>query len=218
MELDDIIIGPPTPSQSAYFLALGRFMHAFAQVERTLFHVLWKQSGTSYEVAKAVFSGARADTARDYINRILDATDQARPPELTRAFAQFGIITKARNDIVHYGADFEAPEQFTVSNFIAAHVPSKRQTTVISAEILDDMRADLTPIGGVLASHLWRLVCAEEGLKTSRMDQMLATYAEQIPWRYKPQRLSPQPIEPPVPPPERKPWRGTSPKKRKSPP
>jgi len=163
----------------AYYLSLGRFTQTWAQVEAILAVLLRLVSGVDQKVAPAIFSGTRADQAKNFVKRILAARGEELDPVLKRAFDQFGTINSTRNDIVHYGAQFEEDEPI-VSNYLAAHTPEALRRHSVPPKTLDAMNQDLGTIQAAVAYYL---------LKDSPSDVLPAR--EQIrqialaPWRYK---------------------------------
>src|SRR5436309_9296797 len=105
-----------------YYLALGQFIDKFAQVEKMLALTLWIRSKVTPDVARAVFSGVRADGATGYITRVLTVTnaDQATKDEYQSIFTQIGLINAARNSIVHYGTEFNDTGEYVTSNRFVA--------------------------------------------------------------------------------------------------
>ena len=121
-----------TPTETAaqvrrdYYLALGRFVSQFAHTEGLMQLTLRHFAGLGDDIGSALLSGVRADQARDLINRVLDARRRpATKMELKRHFDHFGLITKIRNDILHYGVEFETTEILLISNDRDAHIPEK---------------------------------------------------------------------------------------------
>src|SRR5205823_6392002 len=111
---------------SAYHECLGRFIRAFAATEGTMNGALREFSKVTGPVARAIFSGTRAEAAKQYITRIMDAEHyrQEIKDELKNVFNQLGLINSARNEILHYGTQFEG-DQFIVTNAAKAHLPSR---------------------------------------------------------------------------------------------
>lgn len=176
---------PFQTSRADYFAGLGELIHTFAQVEAQLQYALWEEAGVSSEVAKAIFSGVRLDQGKDYINRLTDALGRPRDPLLARGFAQLTALNKARNDIVHYGARFEAG-LMQVSTEIAAHTPDRIRITPISKEILEAMISDLLHIKWIIQIHMIGLQ------RQTRDHARWVSEATERPWRYTP----PQPPSP----------------------
>ena len=159
-------------------------MHTFAQVEAQLQYALWAEAGVTPEVAKAVFSGVRIDQGKSYIVRLMDSLGRKRDPLLAHGFAQLTEINNVRNDIVHYGARFEAG-LMVVSTEIAAHTPEKLRVTPVSKEILEAMTSDLLHIKWIIMLHMLQL---ERPLPDQ---EKRVKEAFERPWRYKP---PPQPL------------------------
>lgn len=188
---------PPkaTPAQlreaSEYWAALGHFIDLFARAESMLQVLLWRKAGVTHQVAQAVFSGVRIDAAKDFINRIHAANDEERDPQLIETFEQLGVISKARNDIVHFGTVTSGTDRF-MTNALLAHVPAKVRTVVVSASILDDMTADLVRI----VLHLAKVASSDE----DRAKIEAAFPETRGPWRYRPlPRALPESMNPRTP-------------------
>jgi len=183
----------------AYWAALGEFISAFSWTETLLFEVLVHESGVSRDTARAVFSGARIDTMKDFINRLREARGEDRDPHLTRALEQLGMITRARNDIVHYGIQTEIDGSLIVSNERVAHIERSLRRYPMSVTILGDMRRDLAFIDMMLMQHMkWGYLTPTE------LEEL-----RNVPWLYKPHAPSQT---------EKKPPRTPQGSKRRSPP
>ena len=128
-----------------YYIALGRFLTAYAHVEGNTLVVLRHCSKVTNEVGQCLFAGTRASAAIDFIKRIADAqewTDEQREP-LEIVTAQLGEITRARNDILHYGTNSTGKdsEWYTTNEFVA-HTSNRIRRTKITPDILGDMTHD----------------------------------------------------------------------------
>ncbi len=100
-----------TKVRTDYFKALGKFIHEFSETESVLAAILEKMTEVDILVARALFSGVRAEAATKYIARLQEALKSPTEErnEIQAVFTQLGIITLIRNDIVHYGTDFYGP-------------------------------------------------------------------------------------------------------------
>ena len=164
-----------------YFLALGRFVSVFAQVESMLATVLWKHAGVPPPLAQAVFSGVRTEAAMQYIRRIADAQNwpAAHKTNIELVFAQLSALTKLRNDILHFGASMDEPSVWTVSNKNFVHIPDRVRETKITSNILDDASWDLGRIVVWCVIEGW----ADDDLR--RPDVLIRFLNEHPTWRYK---------------------------------
>lgn len=164
--------------------ALGHFVHEFAFVERFLFLQLVIEAELPMEVAQAIFSDAKIDKAKDTFKRIRASKGLPMPEVLDRAFQQLGIITRARNDMLHYGTEQKDEQTLYVSNRLVAHIEERKREFLISVDILNEMHADIQTIQACFAVHLL----------TGRAPQPFIDAgfgsAAQAPWRYKPQKPS----------------------------
>src|SRR5215217_3261382 len=112
---------------SKYYDAVGRFVSMFSTVEEYMQRALWRCSGIAAPIAPAIFSGTRVDAASGYIKRIAEAQNWPKEEreELDEIVSQLSEITRLRNDILHYGANWSSPTELTVSNELLAHTPAK---------------------------------------------------------------------------------------------
>jgi len=183
-------------AQRSYWEALGQFVSRFAEIERAMQILLRSIAGVHDHVGKAVFSGVRADAAKDLINRTLDAKgDETTKAALKRHFEQFGIITKIRNDILHYGAQFDSLNRATISNAIVTHIPDRLRKFQITPDDLEDMTIDLN----VIKIGIYVALGLEYGSK-----EWLAHWypLSQSPWLYKQPPPASQSGRPPKTPPK----------------
>ena len=164
-----------------YWFHLGKFIHAFAQIEAQLLLLLVRTAGLSGIKAGALFHGIRQEGARDSINNLLQATKQfEKKRRLESSFAQIATIGTVRNNIVHWGARLDGFGLFVVSN--SERKPLKRKTYSVTIDEFRSMNSDLSRISFILM--------AERGyIKASH--EMIEKYAL-LPWLYKP----PQPCPP----------------------
>lgn len=162
---------------SNYFFRLGMFIHKFAEVEKWLLMALAKQAKVKSPLAQALFPGVRIDVAKTTIRRIREVEGIPESEILKRAFDQLTCITTLRNDLVHYGAQFQGDWEPHVSNQVAA-MPGKERKTVATPELLNQATIDLQTI--MTAIFLEFFQNEEENLEQSLID------SAQQPWRYKP--------------------------------
>jgi hypothetical protein len=176
-----------------YWQALGQFIEYFASIEGLMFNFLAFYAKVEDPIAKAVFSGVRADAAMDYIRRIVAVNDPGdeRRHELDNVFKQLKSISDARNDIVHYMSFVTSDLGRIVSNISRAHLTKNIKERPVSPAILKTMTTDLEKIGLHLVMH-WVLPNAS-----------LAERARQEPilnnaWRYKPPQDQTMKVNKPV--------------------
>jgi len=179
---------------NAYWRSLGEFIDVFSKIESELQVLIWQETKVPADMAKAIFSGFRIDQAKDLINRARESNGRPEEARLKRAFAQLTVITKARNDIVHYGAKFNG-EAFAVSNDIAAHVPNRRRTFEVSPQILDAMINDLWTINCAIGAYKFSLALEEfgpDGMSSVPEAIRVLQKAADVPWQY----IQPPPPQP----------------------
>lgn len=126
-----------------YWRALGKFLHQFARLERTLHSTLCHFSGIESPMAQAVFSGLRADACIGAIKRILEAMDDDEVAErLENPLAWVGVISNARNHIIHWGAFPTAGADLISINDFLAHSPERLRSIPVTCAILADLNSD----------------------------------------------------------------------------
>lgn len=138
-----------------YHETLGEFIAGFATVETEMQKLLRRYAGVDEAVAKAIFSGVRAETGMSFIRRLSEAkgASSAAKEDLTDVFAQLGAINKLRNVVLHYGTDFDEGGNLIATNALVAHSADSLQTHPISARILTDLCFDLHKITLHLRYH-----------------------------------------------------------------
>lgn len=169
------------PAVEAYTASLGKFLHRFAYLEGELQRLLWSESHVDEATATAVFSGVRTLDAIGRCRRIWEAHGIEPSAMLLRAFGQIEVLNGVRNAILHFGARFERDE-LVVANW-RAHTKKVASARPISAEILNQMTADLITIEGALIAHF---MTYSVGRGQEIREQFLR--AAQAPWRYTPPR------------------------------
>ncbi|QTN19190.1 hypothetical protein HZ989_13335 [Brevundimonas sp. AJA228-03] len=135
----------PFPEMDAYLTHLGLFIHEFARCERALHQLLIFHAGVTDEVAGAIFTGARVDTAKDFINRILDGTgNKETKARLSDPFAQLTLIAGVRNHLVHWGTSHtQGVPDFLISNAHLKPGPGREKEYRASVDDLKNMTMDL---------------------------------------------------------------------------
>lgn len=93
--------------RAPYWTALGMFLEEYSAVELFITLCLYDLAGVPHGVGRIIFSGTRVDLASTWIRKLAVAkgVQPARRRMLFRSLDQLSIITKARNDILHYGPD-----------------------------------------------------------------------------------------------------------------
>jgi hypothetical protein len=188
-ENNQVVNRPRHKDVSAYYETLGRFIQGFANAEGTINGALREFSKVTGPVARAIFSGTRAEAAKSLITRILDAENysQGIKDELKNVFDQLGLINSARNDIVHYGTQFEETDRFVVTNADRAHLPSRVSTMAVSSKILEQMMADLNKI---CLTVVVRVMALSDQKAASHLGRALGPLLQR-PWQYKPTKPVP---------------------------
>jgi hypothetical protein len=171
-----------------YYQALGRFVAEFTEIEGGLQVALWNFAKVKSPIAQAVFSGVRADDAANKITRIADAENwsQKKRDNWQAITTRLGILRTLRNDILHYGAEWQIEGDWIVTNRGFVHKPEKIVNTPISVQILSDATADLEK----LSLHIFHFIFADEG---TPLGMATIRAAIEQPWRYTPPSPAPPP-------------------------
>lgn len=135
--------------------ALGRFILRFANTESILFTTLCVVCHVHPKIGQAIFSGTRADAAIQYIKRVFQVVNM--PGNLKASyedlFEHFTQINSARNLILHYGIS-SVGDEFVATDKLKALTEDRVRSMPVSAEILDQMSADLEKINATLMLNL----------------------------------------------------------------
>ena len=171
---------PVFAAYGEYWLALGKFVSAFADAEVMTTLILGHFAKTSPQVSQAIFSGTRGKAAIDYINRICEAENLPRDADLESAFTQFQILTDVRNTILHHGARIDGEGLVATNDAMAYLLPRTIKRSPISAGMLDEMAQDAETIRLklIVFTMRGRSIAYPEGV------QSLVDLAAR-PWRYK---------------------------------
>lgn len=164
-----------------YWLALGQFVHQFAALERMLQTYLMIEAGVNHNVAKAIFSGVKIDQGKDHIKRLRQVSGKPKSELLDRIFSQITVVTKARNDILHHGANFakhDSNEGFVSNAFRVT--PDREYSFPVSPEILHKLTIDTNRLQVGIA------VMMTEGQPIP--DEVMANLRKSVeaPWSYTP--------------------------------
>jgi hypothetical protein len=143
-----------------YYLALGRFVSEFTEIECTMQVALWRLSKVNSPVAQAVFSGVRAEESSSKITRIAEAENwsKERQAQWKVISNRLGILRTLRNDILHYGATWRTDGSLLISNEGYAHAPRKIVKTPITITHLAHATSDLQKLG----LHIFHFIFADE--------------------------------------------------------
>lgn len=167
-----------------YHLALGSFVNQYSILESILNTILVSLSGVTQEIGKAIYSGTRIGAARDFINRILESTNQMELKERMKPyFDRVGLITSARDEILHYGASYKHDlGKIILTNSRSAHVERRLRIFTVEPDMLRDLESDTkTAYSGLLL----------EWLRDTDNAELFEILRQQMtqPWRYKPPQL-----------------------------
>ena len=171
-----------------YYEALGRFVVDFTEIEGALQRALWHLSNVKSPVAQAIYSGVRADDACNKITRIGEAenwSDERRAAWKVIA-DRLGILRTLRNDLLHYGTDWQLDGTWVTTNRQYVHAPRKVTTTPITPAILGEATSDLQKLGLHLFHFLYHEAMSPEGVKNLEPTLHRA-------WRYRPPPRSVRP-------------------------
>ncbi|WP_439539488.1 hypothetical protein [Sphingomonas sp.] len=145
----------PTPREFDLFhLALGRFVHAFAEVETTLQGLVGETARTSKEMTRELFGNLTVNSAIDMLNRARRAQQRPECARLTRALDQLRDIARVRNRVLHQGARvFAGGSSQTLQGFARG-----RPTPFdVSPDRLWEMTQDLNTIRKALVAEVFEI-------------------------------------------------------------
>jgi hypothetical protein len=170
----------PDPS---YWRVLGNFVEAFADLEMMMFLSLRFYARLDSDIARALFSGTRVDTAIQYIRRIWEVRPIApgRKADMENMFGQIKLISDLRNKIIHYGTFVTSDKGRITSTVARALTPDRveehRATKKDLAAMIDDLRL-------INAALMWDLLPPPAGTVETLTQQ---TPILLQPWRHKPE-------------------------------
>jgi hypothetical protein len=164
-----------------YWLALGRFIDAYSTIELALNLSLRHYARVPEPVAQAIFFNTRIDNAIQLLNRLIEMGEISDPAktDLKYLFAQLSIINRVRNDIIHYGANFDNAAVAIVSTSVFVHKENRIRETPISPQLLEDLIYDLGKIHAhFIANHVG--LQDSDGVHHPEQEALLKAS-----WRYK---------------------------------
>ena len=163
-----------------HWLALGEFIEEFAGVEAVILHLLIHYAGIPHDKGRAIFSGTRARTAIDFINRLNEVDDPGKETKelLSEIFLHLRAINDARDDLTHYSSFLTSDKGRVVSNITRAHVLRTLKERQVDIKTINAMSADLRKIG----THLSLIPALP---RASRAEREKEVPAAAVPWQYK---------------------------------
>jgi hypothetical protein len=166
-----------------YYIALGKFVSEFSEIEQAMQIALWIISKVNSPVAQAVFSGVRADDAANKITRIgvAEKWDEQRKTEWKAISDRLGILRTLRNNILHYGVKWERENEWVITNRQFVHTPDNVTNTPVTVSILEAATDDIQSLSFCLFDFVFGSGGKRMGL--SAVDRTLGNA-----WRYKPSR------------------------------
>lgn len=179
----------PSEELQKRLCALGNFVLRFAETENLLFATISVLANVHSKVAQAIFSGTRAEAAIQYINRLLEIQKvaDAKRAIYREIFEHFRHINDARNLILHHGIATIGTD-FVATNRLTALTESRLRSVPASAEVLDQMAADVEKINALL---LLNLFADEKHAQTVAATSKFGPVSQQ-PWLYTPPQAQKQ--------------------------
>lgn len=162
-----------------YHSSLGKFISTFSDVEYVIQKLLWRKTGVTDTIGKAVFSGCKIDLAISHIRRIHSHEDDLEP-ELEKAFSQLSAINNLRNHVVHYGADF-GPETPVSTNKKTALKEDKIKEYPVSCEILSNATEDIQSIRYLINTFINEFIEFEDYPAEHRKEFLQRTFLYKSP-------------------------------------
>jgi hypothetical protein len=133
----------------SYLLALGKFVHRYAEIENTMHQILRIVSDTNDRTAQVLFSGTRVSAAIEIIRRFYKARKQKLPNHLEKALCGIVEISKARNNLLHNGLNFENGIAI-VTNETKKSVSQSSFKHIVAVSDIDALEADAMTINACL--------------------------------------------------------------------
>ena len=92
---------PETTIANTYWLALGRFLSYYANVEWQVNRLVRRYYRLGIDIGNIILGPLRYDSAIEHLNRLraADRISEADAKEIDEIKAQLGPITKFRNDL-----------------------------------------------------------------------------------------------------------------------
>jgi len=177
-------------NNAPYWKKLGQFIESFALVEDELNKLLAFYSNVTPSIARALFSGTRAEAAMAYIRRIMavEETPDFRKKDLDDIFPQLTAIKEIRNLLVHYQSSGEGDDR-TVTNQARALIIERARKHRISADTLTAICLDLYQIANRINFH-------RHGKNPWAVNSSHSRYVLTAAWRYKPPQNRPAKAKP----------------------
>lgn len=113
-----------------------------------MFFLLLECVDVTLDIGRAIFSGTHADSAKEYVRRILEVAspDPARDDDLRAAFAQLTLINNLRNAVVHWGAHLHVDGIRYAADTLKALTAEKRRVYLATPATLRAATKDLIKI------------------------------------------------------------------------
>jgi hypothetical protein len=185
------VLGTIPPEHTAFWTELGRFISYYSIVEEQINFLVRKYYNISRRISNIAFGTLRYDAAVEHLNRLrhADLIPDDEWAEIGNLKDQMGLITRLRNDLVHYPASPTSKSEFVVSTKLWAYVENKIRMHIVSTQILDDATTDLFKI-------FMRLTILHRPGERAAFEQLWGALLRE-PWRYKPLApTSPYPTRP----------------------
>lgn len=171
-------------AHAAWCVALGAFLHQFAEAENHLRRLLIRLAGVTEIVGRVLFHSDRVAEMKDGINRLLEATGRdGAKSALEPFFAHLTVINGVRNNIVHWGGHQLESGDYLVSNLHMAPIERARGHRVSAA----DLRAMTDDLASISAA----LLIARERVRLWGKVRFPIPYLAPQSWQYKPRPLPP---------------------------
>ena len=164
-----------------YWLALGALVHAFAQIEKVVYATVIRLAKVPRPVGQAMLSGQNLDQLCAILKRVVVAHKHGKAikSDIDDIVSQLGIITRARNDILHFGTTFREGAMHPVSNIHKEYIPERMREISVSVDVLQQMATDLDRM-------LVHLIAYCTGLSRRDAAQFLLRDPPATSWQYKP--------------------------------
>lgn len=167
-------------NDDAYFMALGRFVHAFAEVEKAIHYSFANFTKLKIPIAHII---KRESSAKDLISIIkpavkLNKFSERAIAEVESLFTQFESISTFRNRVLHRGAHLQEDGTYLAHNMATMRTGEAYETANFTLEDIEAARRDL----GRITVRLYDVAnLTPYGMKRpAQVDALLSA-----PWQYK---------------------------------
>jgi hypothetical protein len=172
------LAGQGPSKEDKFYLAFGKFVCEFADVEAVMHMIFRRLSGLKDGKSRAIVGGSRLSIILSMSRRLIPITKitDKRKKELLGIFEQLNHISSFRDDLVHRGAT-SSEVGFVSENWMTAKTYESIEIIRFEISHIEDATYDLIR----MQARLWRVFPSKDRSPTSRKLRKWIF----APWRYK---------------------------------